>query len=156
VEATNTLGATPIEGRTAPLDAGARAVLPAGVDTAFDGVGGPQSGRCVAATKRGGVTVWYGFVGLSGLPDVLGSALRVFVDTRLRSRRGAFYGITQRYCQDPRLFRKDLPKLFELLASGKIQIRATHALPPLAARTASEPPEAGAIEGNLVLVAPAL
>lgn len=101
-------GATPIEGRTAPLDAGVRAVLPAGVDAAFDGVGGPQTGQCIAATKRGGITVWYGFVGIRGLPDVLGSALRVFVDTRLRGRRGAFYGITQRYRQDPRSFRVEV------------------------------------------------
>lgn len=146
-------GATPIEGRRAPLQTGVRAVLPAGVDAAFDGVGGAQTSQCVAATKRGGITVWYGFVGVKGLPGVARSALQVFVDARIRGRRGAFYGITQRYRQDPRPFRADLPQLFALLAAGKIRPRIAQTLPLLEARAANERLEAGGIEGKLVLVA---
>lgn len=122
-------GATPIEGRAVPVDAGVRAVLPAGVDAAFDGVGGIQTGQCIAATKRGGITVWYGFVGVQGLAAAARSALQVFVDTRIRGRRGAFYGITQRYRQDPRSFHEDLPKLFALLAAGQIAPRIAQTLP---------------------------
>jgi NADPH2:quinone reductase len=154
-EIVRSYGATPIEGRKAPLDSGLRAVLPGGVDVAFDGVGGAQTGQCIAATTRGGLTVWYGFGGVKGLPDVLGSALRVFVDVRFRGRRGAFYGITQRYRQNPQSFREDLPKLFELLAAGKIMPRIAQTLPLLEARAANERLEAGGIEGKLVLVAPA-
>lgn len=146
-------GATPIEGRTAPLDTGVRAVLPGGVDAAFDGVGGVQTSQCVAATVRGGRTVWYGFVGVNGLSGLARSALQVFVNARLLGRRGAFYGITQRYRQDPRPFREDLPRLFALLAAGKIKPRIAQTLPLLEARAANERLEAGAIEGKLVLVA---
>lgn len=147
-------GATPIEGRTAPLDVGVRAVLPAGVDAAFDGVGGAQTGQCVAAARRGGLVVWYGFVGVKGLPDVVRSALQVFVGARARGRRGAFYGITQLYRKNPQPFREDLPKLFALLAEKKIQPRVAQTLPLLDARMANERLEAGGIEGKLVLVAP--
>ncbi len=149
-------GATPIEGRTAPLDSGVRAILPAGVDAAFDGVGGVQTGQCVAATRRGGIAVWYGFVGVKGLPDVARSALQVFVGSRARGRRGAFYGITQLYRKNPQPFREDLPKLFALLAEKKIQPRVAQTLPLLEARTANARLEAGGIEGKLVLVAPDL
>lgn len=146
-------GATPIEGRTAPLDAGVRAILPAGVDAAFDGVGAAQTSQCVIATRRGGVVIWYGFVGVKGLPDVARSALQVFVGARARGRRGAFYGITQLYRKNPQPFRQDLPKLFALLAEKKIQPRVAQTLPLLEARAANERLEAGGIEGKLVLVA---
>lgn len=144
--------ATPIEGRKVPLDTGVRAILPAGVDAAFDGVGGAQTGQCIAATRRGGVVVWYGFVGAKGLPDLARSALQVFVGARTRGRRGAFYGITQLYRKNPQPFREDLPKLFALLAEKKIQPRIAQTLPLLEARTANERLEAGGIEGKLVLV----
>ena len=147
-------GATAIEGRAAPLDASARAVLPAGVDAAFDAVGGAQTRQCIAATRRGGTTVWYGFVGVKGFVDVARSALEVFVDARVRGRRGAFYGITQLYRKNPRPFREDLPKLFALLEEQKIQPKIAQTFPLLAARAANERLEAGGIEGKLVLVAP--
>lgn len=147
-------GATPIEGRKAALDTGVHAILPAGVDAAFDGVGGVQTGQSVAATRRGGIVVWYGFVGVKGLPDVARSALQVFVGTIARGRRGSFYGITQLYRKNPQPLREDLPKLFALLAEKKIQPRIAQTLPLLAAREANERLEAGGIEGKLVLVAP--
>jgi len=53
-ELVRSYGATPIEGRTAPLDVSVRALRPEGVDAAFDGVGGAQTGQCVRATRRGG------------------------------------------------------------------------------------------------------
>lgn len=147
-------GATPIEGRTERLDTGVRTIRPSGVDAAFDGVGGAQTGQCIAATRRGGITVWYGFVGVKGTLEAAGSALQIFVDARLRGRRGAFYGITQWYRQNTQPFREDLPKLFALLEAGKIQPRIAQTLPLLDARAANERLEAGGIEGKLVLVAP--
>ena len=57
------LGATPIDSRGAPIHEGLRAVLPGGVDAAFDGLGGRFVGQAVRATRRGGVVVGYGFSG---------------------------------------------------------------------------------------------
>jgi NADPH:quinone reductase-like Zn-dependent oxidoreductase len=147
-------GATPIEGRSARLDIGVHALRPDGVDAAFDGVGGVQTGACVAATRRGGITVWYGFVGAQGLPDLARSALAVFVGARFRGRVGAFYGITQRYRKTPQPFQEDLAKLFGLLAAGTIRPRVAQTLPLLDAQLANKRLEAGGIEGKLVLVAP--
>lgn len=146
-------GATPIEGRTARLDDGVHALLPEGVDVAFDGVGGAQTGQCVKATKRGGVTVWYGFGGAKGLPSIARSALALFVGSFLTGRRGAFYGITALYRKDPAPLREDLPKLFDLLAKKQVHPRIAERLPLLAARQANERLEAGDIEGKLVLLA---
>jgi NADPH:quinone reductase-like Zn-dependent oxidoreductase len=146
--------ATPIEGRTAPLDTGVHVLHPEGVHAAFDGVGGAQTGQSVAATRRGGIVVWYGFVGVRGLTDIVRSAFTVFVGTRLRGRRGAFYGITQQYRKTKQPFQEDLATLFALLAAGKIQPRIAQTLPLLEARAANERLEAGRIEGKLVLVAP--
>lgn len=146
-------GATPIEGRTQPLDVGVHAVRPEGVDAAFDGVGGAHTGQCVRATARGGITVWYGFVGTGGLAGVVRSAGALFIGARLRRRRGAFYGITALYRKDPAPFREDLPKLFALLAAKKIAPRIAERLPLLDARAANARLEAGAIEGKLVLMA---
>jgi len=65
-------GATPIEGRSGPLDVGVHAVRAEGVDAAFDGVGGVHTGQCVSSTRRGGITVWYGFTGAQGFPRSCG------------------------------------------------------------------------------------
>ncbi|MDP1915894.1 MAG: zinc-binding dehydrogenase [Myxococcales bacterium] len=146
-------GATPIEGRGVALDVSVRAIRPEGVDAAFDGVGGAQTGQCVRATRRGGITVWYGFVGATGLPALIRSALACFVGSRLTGRRGSFYGITRLYRQNPQPFREDLATLFELLAAKKITPRIAVRLPLLDARKANERLEAGNIEGKLVLVA---
>jgi len=149
-------GASPIEGRSARIDDGVRPIRPGGVDAAFDGVGGAHTGQCVAATRRGGAVVWYGFVGAQGPADLARSALALFVGAPLRGRRPAFYGITQQYRKSPQPFREDLPKLFELLAAGTIQPRVAQTLPLLEARAANERLEAGGIEGKIVLVAPDL
>ncbi len=145
-------GATPIEGRSAPLDLGVHAVRAKGVDAAFDGVGGGQTGQCVASTRRGGITVWYGFVGVKGLPAIVRSALSLLVGAPLRGRRGSFYGITKLYRETPEPFFEDLPKLFGLLAQGKISPRIAQTFPLRDARKANERLEAGGIEGKVVLV----
>ena len=81
------------------------------------------------------------------------SALSVFVGARLRGRRGTFYGITMWYRRNPQPFLEDLPKLFDLLAQGKISPRVAQTFPLLDARKANERLEEGGIEGKLVLVA---
>lgn len=151
-----TYGATPIEGRSISLVVGARAVRPEGVDAAFDGVGGGQTGQCVSSTRRSGIIVWYGFVGAAGLPAVARSALALFVGARMRGRRGSFYGITMRYRKDRRPFFEDLQELFELLRRKKISPRIAQTLPLLDAREANERLELRGIDGKIVLVESAI
>lgn len=146
-------GATPIEGRTSPINDGVHSVRPEGVDAAFDGVGGAQTAQCVSSTRRGGITVWYGFVGARGLSALARSALALFVRARLRGRRGSFYGITMLYRKNPRPFHEDLARLFNLLAQGKISPRIARTFPLMDARKANEWLEAGGVDGKLVLVA---
>ena len=146
-------GATPVEGRSAPLDVGVLAVRAEGVDAAFDGVGGAHTGQCVSSTRRGGITVRYGFAGAQGLLALARSAAALFVGARLRGRRCSFYGITMIYRKNPRPFLEDLPKLFDLLAQKRVSPRIAEVFPLMDARKANERLEAGGIEGKLVLVA---
>ncbi len=146
------LGAEPIEGRADRLDEATLARVPTGVDAAFDGVGGAQLRQCIAATRRGGTVVWYGFMGASSLPTVLRNYWDVFVGARLRGRRASFYGITALYRKDPAPFREDLPKLFDLLAARRIAPRIALRLPLDQAREANERLERGGVDGKIVLV----
>lgn len=149
-------GAEPIEGREAPIDRGALGLAPGGVDASFDGVGGAQLRECIAATRRGGHVVWYGFVGLdNSFAGVARNYFDLYVGASLRGRRGAFYGITALYRKDPGPFREDLPKLFTLLAERRIRPRIAARLPLLEAREANERLERGGLAGKIVLVAEA-
>ncbi len=151
-------GATPIPSRGARLDALVRQIVPAGVDVAFDAIGGRGTAECIRATRRGGLVVGYGFVGTmrggrSSTALFLRGLLSLLVGARLAGRTGRIYGITLLYRRDPRPFREDLPKLFRLLAERRIQPRIAARLPLLEARRANELLEAGGLEGKIVLVA---
>lgn len=157
-EVVRSLGATPIEGRAAPIDQGALAVIPGGVDVSFDGLGDVYLGQCVRATRRGGQVISYGFTGTvrGGVSSNLGAMrgmLALHLGGRLRGRRPAFYGITQLYRKDPGPFREDLPRLFALLRDGAIRPRIAARLPLLDARRGNEQIEAGGVDGKIVLVA---
>jgi NADPH2:quinone reductase len=148
------LGATPIDYRGGHLDRLVRAVVPGGVDFAFDGVGGANVGLCIDALRRGGTLVGYGFVGAKGRLSALLTVANVVLATRVRGRRGAFYGITLRYRRDPRPFREDLPKVFALLAEKKIDPLIARRLPLLEARAAVEVLAKGGVAGKIVLERP--
>jgi len=153
------LGATPIESRSKPLGAQVRAISPEGVDVAFDGIGGKTAGECIGALKRGGLMAWYGFTssvksgGRTDLVDLMRGMFSIFVAAPLRGRKHEFYGITALYRKDPKPFHEDLPKLFELLATGKIKPTISEKLPLLEARRANELLEKGGVRGKIVLVA---
>ncbi|MFO0725242.1 MAG: zinc-binding dehydrogenase [Myxococcota bacterium] len=146
------LGAEPIEGRQGPIDGATLALVPGGVDACFDGIGGDQLRQCIGATKRGGVVVWYGFMGLGGgIWGTLRNVFDLFVAARLRGRIGRFYGITALYRRDPRPLREDVPKLLELLGRGAIAPRIALTLPLTEAVEANRRLEAGGLDGKIIL-----
>jgi NADPH2:quinone reductase len=151
------LGAEPIASREGPVDVAVRRVVPEGVDAAFDIVGGAGTRECIRASKRGGIVVGYGFMGAmrNGKPSTLLTLrgfLALFVGTRLVGRRGTFYGITALYRRDRQPLKEDLPRLFALLAEGKIEPLIAHRLPLLAARRSQELLTAGGVVGKIVML----
>ena len=145
------LGAVPIDYRAGRLDRLVRALEPNGVDLAFDGVGGPRIGSCIGALRRGGHLVAYGFMAASGPLAIVAMFANIFIGSRLRGRRGSFYGITALYRKDPTPLLEDLPKIFVLLADHKIAPVIAKTFPLLDARGALALLAAGTVEGKIVL-----
>jgi NADPH:quinone reductase-like Zn-dependent oxidoreductase len=152
-ELVRALGATPVEGREAPIDRGVLAIKPEGVDASYDALGGRFVAQCIRATRKGGWVVGYGFSGTDN--SALGAARgfgALYVKARLLGRRSAFYGITARYRRDRAPFLEDLPKLMALLADHQIRPKIAARLPLLDARRANELQERGGVDGKIVLV----
>jgi NADPH:quinone reductase-like Zn-dependent oxidoreductase len=145
------LGAIPIDYRTGRLDRLVRALEPKGVDLVLDGIGGDMIGPCIGALRPGGRLVAYGFMGASGRLSTVAMFANIFAGSRLRGRRGSFYGITALYRRDPKPFHEDLPKIFSLLAEKKIDPMVVKTFPLLEARNALQLLAAGAVEGKIVL-----
>jgi NADPH:quinone reductase-like Zn-dependent oxidoreductase len=139
------LGAEPIASRAQPLQEQVR-----DVDASFDGLGGTILSQCVRATRHGGMVVAYGFTG----GQVLRTFFTAFVGARLRGRRSTFYGITAIYRKNPQPFREDLPKLFALVAEGKLKPTIAARLPLLGGIEAQRMLESGGLTGKVLLVAP--
>jgi NADPH:quinone reductase-like Zn-dependent oxidoreductase len=147
------LGATPIDYKAGRIDRLVRAIEPEGVDFVFDAIGGANIGLCIGAARRGGTVVGFGFVGAVGKLAQGMMFANLFVGSRLRGRRGTFYGITMLYKKDRGPLREDLPKIFALLAEGKIDPMVTRTFGLLEARQALEVLATGTVEGKIVLVA---
>jgi NADPH:quinone reductase len=150
-EIVRSLGGTPIDYQAGPLDQLTRALVPNGVDYAFDAVGGANIGLCIGATRRGGMVVGFGFVGAAGTFAQGAMFANLFVGARVRGRRGKFYGITMLYRKDHGPLREDLPKIFALLIEKKIDPLVTRTFPLLEARKAMEFLQTGSVEGKIVL-----
>ena len=146
------LGAIPIDYRSGRLDRKMRSLEPDGVDCVFDAVGGANIGPCIGALHRGGMVVGFGFMGAPGILPKLAMFCNLFIGTRLRGRRGDFYGITALYRKDRKPLHEDLPKIFTLIAEKKIDPLVTHTFGLLEARQAIELLMAGSVEGKIVLM----
>jgi NADPH:quinone reductase-like Zn-dependent oxidoreductase len=145
------LGATPIDYRTGPIDRLTRSLKPEGVDYVFDAIGGANISPCIGALRRGGTLVAFGFIGAPGKLSQGAMFANIFLGARLRGRVGRFYGITMLYRKDPRPLREDLPKIFALLAEKKIDPVVARTFPLLEARQALEFLAAGSAAGKIVL-----
>jgi NADPH:quinone reductase-like Zn-dependent oxidoreductase len=145
------LGAVPLDYHAGTLDSLVREFEPDGVDHSFDAIGGANISQCIAATRRGGTVVGYGFLGVKGRLATVAMFLNLFIGARLRGRIGRFYGITLLYRKDPKPLQEDLPKIFSLVADKQVDPLVRHILPMSAARQALEMLAAGTVQGKLVL-----
>jgi NADPH:quinone reductase len=142
------LGAIPIDYRAGRLDRLVRAVEPAGVDFVF---GGSNITPCIGALRRHGHLVAYGFKAATGSLSTIMMFANIFLGSRLRGRRGSFYGISALYRKDPRPLREDLPKIFALIANKEIDPMIAKTFPLLDARKALKLLATGTNEGKIVL-----
>src|SRR5579871_2837847 len=132
----------------------------AGVDIAFDAIGGAHFGRSFACLAPGGLLVGYGSqtmavggeslvaagLGLARLK--LWSALTLFFGRR----RALFYSITARRSSHPEEFKADMATLFELLRTGAIQPVVIERLPLAAAGDVHARIDRGGLGGKIVLL----
>jgi NADPH:quinone reductase len=145
------LGATPIDYRAGPIDRLVRALEPSGVDVAFDAIGGANIRKCIRAVRRGGTVVGYGFMAVNGALAQARMFFDVFAGSRLRGRRGTFYGISLLYRKDKKPFLEDLPKILALVARRQIEPVISAVFPLREARKALELLTTGTVEGKIVL-----
>ena len=108
-------------------------------------------GPCIGALCRHGHLVAYGFMASTGTLSTLLMFANILLGSRLRGRRGSFYGISALYQKNPRPLREDLPKIFALLAKKKIDPMVTKTFPLLEASKALELLATGKVEGKIVL-----
>lgn len=146
-------GAIPIDYRTQDFVKILREIEPNGLDFVFEGMGGEHADRALAVLRRGGKLVSY--AAPVGLLSILKDMVKLLqVNLLSKGKRAEFYGITALYLRDKQPFMEDLPKLFNMLAEGKIKPVITEKLPLLEARKANELLESGNVTGNIVLLAP--
>ncbi len=113
------LGATPIDYRAGPIDRLVRALEPAGVDVAFDAIGGANIGKCVHALRRGGTVVGYGFMAVDGRLARARMFFDVFAGSRLAG--AAARSMASRCCTERTRspFSKTCRKSWRWSGSGK-------------------------------------
>ncbi|HKK21275.1 MAG TPA: medium chain dehydrogenase/reductase family protein [candidate division Zixibacteria bacterium] len=151
------LGGIPIDYRIENVARVIKEKEPEGVDAAFDAVGACSARRLYRTLKPGGILVSFGMMSSvhDGKANVASEIWSFLVPAMLRmlpgKRRVESYGITMIYRKDPKPFREDLPKLFQLLAEGRIKPVIADILPLEEAARANEMLEKGEVRGKLVL-----
>jgi NADPH2:quinone reductase len=145
------LGAIPIDYKEGPIDRLVRSREPHGVDTAFDAIGGKSISQCLGAVRRGGLVVGYGFMAADSKISQARMFFDTFITSRLRGRRGTFYGISLLYGKNPQPFLEDLPKIFDLVATRRIAPVIAEVFPLERARQALECLATGTVAGKIVL-----
>jgi NADPH:quinone reductase-like Zn-dependent oxidoreductase len=132
----------------------------AGVDIAFDAIGGAHFGRSFACLAPGGLLVGYGSqtmavgreslvaagLGLARLK--LWNAFSIF----LRGRRAVFYSITARRSTHTEEFKADMATLFQWLRAGALHPVVIDRLPLAAASEVHARIDRGGLGGKIVLL----
>jgi NADPH:quinone reductase-like Zn-dependent oxidoreductase len=165
LSAVERFGATAIDYRAGDFVAAVRALTAsrqggAGVDAAFDAIGGPHFARSFACLASGGLLVGYGSqtmaVGQEGLLSAGLGLIRLKLwsafGVLFQGRRALFYNITARRSTHPDEFKADMETLFELLRAGAIHPVVIDRLPLAAASEAHARIDKGGLGGKIVLL----
>ncbi len=132
----------------------------AGVDIAFDAIGGAHFGRSFACLAPGGLLVGYGSQTMAvGRESLIAAGLGL---ARLKlwsaltllfgGRRAVFYSVTARRSSHPEEFKADMATLLELLRAGAIQPVVIERLPLAAAGDVHARIDRGGLGGKIVLL----
>jgi NADPH:quinone reductase-like Zn-dependent oxidoreductase len=132
----------------------------AGVDAAFDAIGGAHFSRSFACLASHGLLVGYGSQTMAdGREGLLSAGLGL---ARLKlwgafsflfsGRRAVWYSITARRSKQPEEFKADMSTLFGLLRDGAIHPVVIDRLPLAAARDVHTRIDAGGLGGKIVLI----
>ncbi len=157
------LGAQAINYQAEDFVARVRQITGAGVQAAFDPIGGENIARSFDALRPGGILVTYGSYSATqgGKPDAEAAARTGQVREALRQRaeerhedgkRLAGYFITAFKAQHPDWFRADVETLFRLLAERRIAPVIAERIPLAEAARAHELLDQAAVSGKIVLV----
>jgi NADPH:quinone reductase len=157
-------GATAIDYRAGDFVASVRRLTVnrpggAGVDAAFDAIGGAHFDRSFACLARGGLLVGYGSqtmaVGREGLASAALGLARLKLWNMLSflfgGRRARFYSITARRSTHSKQFMADMATLFKLLGQGAIHPVVIDQLPLAAASEGHARIDTGGLGGKIVL-----
>ena len=132
----------------------------AGVDIAFDAIGGAHFGRSFSCLAPRGLLVGYGSQTMAvGRESLIGAGLGL---ARLKlwsalsflfsGRSAIFYTITARRSTHPEEFKADMATLFQLLRAGAIQPVVIERLPLAAASEVHARIDRGGLGGKIVLL----
>jgi NADPH:quinone reductase-like Zn-dependent oxidoreductase len=132
----------------------------AGVDIAFDAIGGAHFSRSFACLAPRGLLVGYGSQTMAvGRESLIAAGLGL---VRLKlwnalsflfgDRRAVFYSITARRTTHPEEFRADMAALFGMLRAGAIQPAVIERLPLAAASEVHVRIDKGGLGGKIVLL----
>jgi NADPH:quinone reductase-like Zn-dependent oxidoreductase len=155
-------GAAAIDYRAGDFVTSVRPLTPdaAGVDMAFDAIGGAHFGRSFACLAPGGLLVAYGSQTMAvGRESLLAAGLglaRVKLWSTLSflfgGRSAVFYSITARRSTHPEEFKADMAALLQMLRSGAIRPVVIDRLPLTAASEVHARIDRGGLGGKIVLL----
>jgi NADPH:quinone reductase-like Zn-dependent oxidoreductase len=165
IETVERFGATAVDYRAGDFAATVRGLTAgrkggAGVDAAFDAIGGAHFAQSFACLAAGGMLVGYGSQTMAvGGEGMLAAGLGL---ARLKlwgalpwlfgGRHAAWYSITDRRTKHPAEFKADMATLFGLLQDGTIHPVVVDRLPLSAARDVHARIDAGSLGGKIVLL----
>jgi NADPH:quinone reductase-like Zn-dependent oxidoreductase len=158
-------GATAIDYRTGDFVTSVRKLTAgriggAGVDVAFDAIGGPHFDRSFACLAPGGLLIGYGSQTMAiGRESIIAAGLGLArlklwgaLSFLFRGRRALWYSITDRRLSHPEEFRADMAALFELLRNGAIHPVVIGREPLAAVQNIHALIDAGGLGGKIVLL----
>jgi NADPH:quinone reductase-like Zn-dependent oxidoreductase len=132
----------------------------AGVDAAFDAIGGSHFARSFACLAPGGILIGYGSQTMAiGHENIIAAGLGLVrlklwggLSVLFQGRHARWYSITDRRVSHPEEFKSDMAALFELLRSGAIHPVVVGREPLAAAKDVHARIDAGGFGGKIVLL----